>query len=121
MQQAKSLRSFIGAKDFEQSRAFYRTLGFEETPVGEKLSLFKVNEESMFHLQDYYVKEWVENSMLFLEVEDVEALAAAWKSKNLEGQFPGARLSEVKEEAWGKVFYLHDPAGILWHVAAFIG
>ncbi len=70
--QFKNIRSFIGAKDFEESRSFYRTLGFKESVLSEKMSLFKVNEHLGFYLQDYYVKDWVNNSMLFVEVADVE-------------------------------------------------
>jgi hypothetical protein len=37
----KSIRPFIGAKDFELSRRFYRELRFEETILGNTMSLFK--------------------------------------------------------------------------------
>ncbi|MBT8219434.1 MAG: glyoxalase, partial [Bacteroidia bacterium] len=66
----KSIRTFIGANNFEESRTFYRELGWEEVPLGDKMSLFKVTEQLGFYLQDYYVKKWVNNSMVFLEVEN---------------------------------------------------
>lgn len=56
----KSISTFLGTKDFDQSRSFYNLLGFEEITVGDKLSLFKQNDSIIFHLQDCYVKEWVE-------------------------------------------------------------
>ena len=37
----KSIRPFIGAKDFETSRAFYRDLSFEEFVLSTNLSVFK--------------------------------------------------------------------------------
>ena len=37
----KSIRPFIGAKDFEISRSFYRDLGFEETVLAPNFSVFK--------------------------------------------------------------------------------
>ena len=49
----KSIRPFIGAKNFEQSRSFYRDLGFEETVLDSKLSVFKI-ETLAFYLQDAY-------------------------------------------------------------------
>ena len=37
----KSIRSFIGAKDFDVSRAFYQELGFTEIPIDAKMSYFE--------------------------------------------------------------------------------
>ena len=68
---AISIRPFIGAKNFEQSRNFYRDLGFEESILGPTLSYFKTKGLG-FYLQDAYVQDWVDNSMIFLEVEDVD-------------------------------------------------
>ena len=70
-QQALSLRPFIGAKDFAVSRSFYRALGFTETVLSPNLSVFAWRGLS-FYLQDAYVKDWVDNTMLFLEVGDVD-------------------------------------------------
>lgn len=114
---AKSLRTFIGSKDFEQSRAFYRTLGFHETPLGPKLSLFEVHEQFSFHLQDFYIKDWLENSMLFLAVEDLDLRLSQVEALRLHENFPGAKVSKIKNEEWGRVFYIHDPSGVLWHIA----
>jgi len=49
----------IGAKNYAESSAFYRQLGFEEIVIDQKMSLFKVNDNLGFYLQDYYVKKWV--------------------------------------------------------------
>ena len=69
---SKSLRTFIGAKNYEESTKFYRELGFEESVIDVKMSFFKVNENQGFYIQDYYVEEWINNSMLFLEVDDLD-------------------------------------------------
>lgn len=42
--QSKTIRPFIGAKNYQESRAFYRALGYEEVVLDEKMCLFKVNE-----------------------------------------------------------------------------
>jgi hypothetical protein len=47
---AKSIRAFIGAKNFEVSSAFYREIGFEEVSLDAKMSYFKVNENLGFYL-----------------------------------------------------------------------
>jgi len=68
----KSIRTFIGAKDFQSSRAFYKRIGFKESVIGTKFSYFYLEGNIGFYLQDYYVKKWVQNSMIFLEVDDIE-------------------------------------------------
>jgi len=117
--QAKNIRTFIGAKNYEESRAFYRDLGFTETVIGDKMSVFKVNETLAFYLQDYYVKDWINNSMVFLEVDDVDKCYAELASKNLPNKYKTARLSPIKDWDWGRECFLHDPSGVLWHFGQF--
>ena len=114
----KDIRGFIGAKDFQESRRFYLAWGFEEVPLGN-MSLFKVVNNLGFYLQDAYVKDWVDNSMLFLEVEDIFAYEKELLSKDLISEFPKARISPVKDFSHGKQIFVHDPSGILWHICEF--
>lgn len=69
--QALSIRPFIGAADFEISSAFYRDLGFQEVKLSPEMSLFKSGDYG-FYLQNAFVKDWVDNTMVFLEVADVQ-------------------------------------------------
>ena len=115
----KTIRPFIGAKNFNESRSFYQELGFEESIISPKMSLFKVNEELAFYLQDYYVKKWVNNSMVFLEVEDVDQCWEELNSKGLHNKYKYVRLTEIKEFDWGRECFMHDPSGILWHFCQF--
>ncbi|MBU3012557.1 glyoxalase [Polaribacter vadi] len=115
----KSIRTFIGAKDFESSSNFYKDLGFSEIKLSTNLSVFKVDEKLSFYLQKAYVKDWVDNSMLFLEVEDLELYLAEIKNKNLTKKYPKVKLSEIVKNDWGQEFFLHDPSGILWHIGCF--
>ena len=114
----KSLRPFIGAKDFEVSRAFYRAMGFEEVVLGPDMSLFQ-SENAAFYLQKYYNKDWVDNTMLFLEVQDVHEHLKRIQELELPDQFPGTEVRPMREEPWGTVFYIIDPSGVLLHVATF--
>lgn len=116
---AKSIRSFIGAKDFNISRQFYSDLGFEEVVLFPNMSLYKVNDALGFYLQDAYVKDWVDNSMLFLEVNNVDEYYAALEQLDLHKKYEGVRLSPIQINDWGKECFLHDPAGILWHFGEF--
>lgn len=112
------LRPFIGAKNYAVSRAFYRDMGFEETVISNNLSLFQTDKLG-FYLQDYFSKEWVENTMLFLEVNDVMKVFEDIKALELNKKYSGVEIRSMKKEPWGNVFYIIDPAGILLHVAQF--
>ncbi|AII53702.1 glyoxalase [Hymenobacter sp. APR13] len=114
----RSLRPFIGAKEYNVSRHFYRTFGFTETVLSPAMSLFSLGGVS-FYLQDAYVPDWVDNTMLFLEVEDVEQYWQQLTTLDLPGQFAGVKVLPIREEAWGKECFVHDPAGVLWHIGEF--
>ncbi|MCR5862717.1 glyoxalase [Flavobacterium sp. J372] len=115
---SKSLRPFIGSKDFETSRSFYCDLGFEEFVIDPKMSVFKMGEQA-FYLQDYYAEDWVGNTMLFLEVENVDIAYREIEALNLPAKYEGVRLIPIKNLDWGREFFLYDPAGILWHIGEF--
>ena len=113
-----SIRPFIGAKDFVVSRNFYNALGFQESVLSHNMSYF--SKQAMgFYLQDAYVKEWIDNTMVFLEVENVDRYWDEVLALDLPAKYEGARLVPIKHEPWGKEFFLHDPSGILWHFGAF--
>jgi catechol 2,3-dioxygenase-like lactoylglutathione lyase family enzyme len=115
---AKSIRPFIGAKDFDLSRSFYRDLGFEETILSDDMSVFKTNGLA-FYLQDAYVKDWIDNTMIFLEVDDVSRYWDELSALDLPGRYDGVRLTGIRLEDWGNECFLHDPSGVLWHFGEF--
>ena len=115
-----SLRSFIGAKDYKVSRNFYTTWGFNEIVTSPKMSYFH-NEVFGFYLQDHYVKEWVDNSMLFIEVNSLSDYWEILKAKNLDQKFTGVKLVEPISFDWGSEGFVYDPSGILWHIGEFSG
>lgn len=119
-QKTKSIRPFIGAKDYEVSRSFYRNLGFQEIVLSADMCVFKTNEIA-FYLQKAYVKDWIDNSMIFLEVENVDSYWKELSSLNLSAKYQGVRLTGIREYDWGKECFLHDPSGILWHIGEFKG
>lgn len=115
---AKSIRPFIGANNYEVSRQFYCDLGFEEVVLFPNMSLFQ-NETIGFYLQDAYVKDWIDNTMVFMEVENVNKFYKDLLTLNLTEKYPTVRIVPVKNHPWGKECYVHDPSGILWHIGAF--
>jgi len=114
----KSIRPFIGAKDFDISRNFYLALGFDEVKLDDKMSLFE-NGEIGFYLQNAFVQDWVDNTMIFVEVEDVQMFYDELVGRDFVTKFAGARLTPPKKFDWGTECYVHDPSGILWHFGEF--
>lgn len=114
----KSIRPFIGAQDFNVSRSFYTDLGFEEIVLENKLSLFK-KQDIAFYLQDAYVKDWVDNTMIFVEVENVEEYWQELLELNLPEKYENIKLTSIRTMDWGKECFVHDPSGILWHFGEF--
>jgi len=115
---AKSIRPFIGSENFETSRNFYSDLGFQEVVLAHNMSLFQ-NDTIGFYLQDAFVKDWIDNTMVFMEVEDVEQFWNNLVALNLTAKYPSAKLVPMKSYDWGKECFLIDPSGILWHFGTF--
>jgi predicted lactoylglutathione lyase len=111
------VRVFMPAKDFATSKAFYAALGWKLTEVDERLAVLELADRRLY-LQDYYAKEWAENFMIHITVED----ARAWHehvSTVLEGgRFADARAQAPRQEPYGAlVTYVWDPSGVLLHFA----
>lgn len=117
-QQPLSLRPFIGAKDFEISRRFYNDLGFKETVISHDMSVFEMGKLA-FYLQAYYIKDWINNTMLFLEVANVDQYYDELVVLNLPSKYKDVRLLPIRDDYWGRECFLHDPSGILWHIGEF--
>lgn len=113
-----SIRTFIGSKDFSISQAFYKELGFEEIIISEKMSLL-VKDELSFYLQDYFVEDWLNNSMVLAEVNSAEDYWTFLISLELEKKYPGCKLIPIQQNNWGEECQLIDPSGVLWHFAKF--
>jgi len=118
LEKFKSIRPFLGAKNFDISRNFYWDLGFKEKVLFLNMSLFEMGNLS-FYLQDAYVKDWIDNTMIFLEVEDVATYYEKIKGLNLTSKYKEVKLVPIKDHPWGRECYLHDPSGILWHIGTF--
>ena len=115
---AISIRPFIGAENFKVSRSFYRDLGFEETVLFPNMSVFKTGALA-FYLQDAYVKDWIDNTMVFVEVEDVDKHWNNLQALNLTAKYESTKLTPIRTYDWGRECFLHDPSGILWHFGQF--
>lgn len=115
---AISIRPFIGAKDFLRSVDFYGELGFTQTVLSTKLSLLS-RDQLGFYLQDAFLEEWINNTMVFLEIVQLETFYLQVLSLNLKARYPEVKISSIQHQSWGKEFFLHDPSGILLHFGTF--
>lgn len=114
----KSIRPFIGTRNFEESSRFYADLGFVEVTLAKGFSVFKSGKNA-FYLQDMYVRDWVDNTMIFMEIEDVPRFWNELITLNLTEKYPDARLIPIREMEWGRECFVQDPSGILWHFGEF--
>ena len=116
--QIKSIRPFIGAKNYELSRSFYCDLGFKENILSTEMSYFDMNGFG-FYLQNAYVKDWVDNTMVFMEVTNVEQFWTQLVKLDLTTKYENVKLVPIRDMDWGNECFLHDPSGILWHFGEF--
>lgn len=111
------IRPFIPAKDFALSKRFYAALGWETRDVGPGLALVRLGEEQHFYIQDYYLKDVAENSMLHVTIDDAQAWHAHVASVLGEDGFADARVQPPSKQAYGaNVVFVHDPTGVLLHL-----
>jgi hypothetical protein len=109
-------RPFLPSRDFELSKRFYEALGFTKLLDGE-VAIFSTGASS-FILQRFYQKEWAENFMMQLMVDDLDAWWSHIEGLDLPARFGVKPPRPPALQPWGlRVAYLVDPSGVLWHVA----
>jgi len=109
------IRPFVPARDFARSIEFYKALGFGLEYEDASVAIFDF-EGAGFLLQNYYVREFAENCMIQLFVNDLDAW---WtRTEGLAEKFDVRAPVAPEMKDWGiRVGFLFDPTGVLWHVA----
>src|SRR5829696_6938648 len=87
----RDLKVYMPAKDFEQSKRFYTALGFKMSEGWGGTADFELN-GCQFRLQDYYVKDWANNFMVVIGVDDAEAWHKHVKKVADSGEFDNIRI-----------------------------
>ena len=109
-------RAFLPSRDFEVSKGFYEAVGFEKVLDGE-VAIFNAGSGG-FILQRFYQKEWAENFMMQLMVDDLDAWWRHIQDLDLPRTFGVQAPKPPAMQSWGlRVGYVFDPSGVLWHVA----
>lgn len=113
---AESARLFLPSKDFVVSKNFYERVGFKKL-LDSDMAIFEMGAGS-FILQNYYQKDWAENCMMQLMVDDLDAWWLHLEALDLPATFGIASPQSPVKQPWGlRVAYLTDPSGVLWHLA----
>lgn len=110
------VRAFLPTLDLDLSRRFYEALGFQNVLVGE-VAIFNAGSGG-FVLQRHYQKDWAENTMLQLMVDDLDGWWARIVALDLPSRFGVRPPLAPAMQTWGlRVAFVFDPAGVLWHFA----
>jgi len=104
------------AKDFDLSKKFYETIGFEKLLDGE-VAIFRAGSSS-FILQRFYQKDLAENFVMQLMVDDLDAWWTHIEGLDLPAKFNVPPPRPPAMQPWGlRIAYIVDPSGVLWHIA----
>ncbi|MGH2582338.1 MAG: VOC family protein [Anaerolineales bacterium] len=108
----KDLKVYVPAKDFELSKRFYTELGFTLTEGFGGTFDCELN-GNRFRLQNYYVKDWANNFMMLIGVDDIDAWYQHTKKMAESGEFKGMRVSPPETESGARLLHVIDPSGVL--------
>ena len=111
------LKAFLPAKDLAVSKQFYLELGFHVIwDSGDACELEIDNRR--FILTSVYVKDYAENCMMSLNVEDTDSWWEHITRLELQAKYKLGMAKPPALQPWGlRVLYLSDPSGVLWHIA----
>ena len=109
-----SLQPFIpSGNNFEKSKELFLELGFSiRWDAGGYIGFER--DATRFILQEYDNREFAENLMISVGVEDVEAYREFLQEKKLAEKF-SIRIGVVTEQPYGKEMNVIDLAGVCWH------
>jgi hypothetical protein len=108
----RDFKVYMPARDFELSKRFYSALGFKMSEGWGGTADFELN-GSRFRLQNYYVKDWAENFMVVIGVDDVPDWHRHVQSVAASGQFGNVRVAEPEAVDDSLVLHVWDPSGVL--------
>ncbi|MEO8071713.1 MAG: hypothetical protein ABI686_00550 [Acidobacteriota bacterium] len=111
-----SIEAFVpSGSDFQKSRQLFLELGFKIVWEADDFVGFE-NGGCKFILQNFDNKEFAENFMMSVKVDDLDEFWCEVSALDLPGKF-GVKLNEPKNFPWGREVNLIDIAGVCWHFA----
>jgi hypothetical protein len=109
-----SLEPFVpSGSDFEGSKQFFQELGFTiNWDAGDYIGF--ESDGCKFILQKYDNKEFAQNLMISVKVNDVATFRKTVIEKQLPEKF-GIKIGQPTDQPYGKEVNLIDIAGVCWH------
>lgn len=112
---AVEIKAFVPAVDYAVSLEFYQALGFVCAWRGEAMAYFH-HDGCSFMLQDFHVKEYTENFMMHMLVENADDWHKELNERDIAKRFKVA-IGLPEDRPWGiRDFTLIDPSGVLWRI-----
>jgi uncharacterized glyoxalase superfamily protein PhnB len=109
------IKAYVPARDFERSKQFYQDLGFTMPWSSDALAYFR-HGDSLFLLQNFYVKEHADNFMMHMLVKDADAWWQHIQTRGIAAKY-GIRVDPPEDRDWGiRDLILVDPTGVLWRI-----
>ena len=111
-----NIKPFIPSGDnFEASKALFIAFGFKI--IWESGGYMEFQKDSVsFILQDYENKEFAQNLMMQIEVDDLDGFWNDLEKKELTKKFK-IKLREPTTFPYGREVHFIDIAGVCWHFA----
>lgn len=103
---------YVPARDFEESKRFYIELGFSMTEGWGGTADFELG-AARFRLQNYYVKDWADNMMFTVGVDDAQAWYARAQEMVTSGRYKSVRVKPPEDVDGSIVTHVCDPSGVL--------
>ena len=111
-----SIESFVpSGKDFQKSRQLFVELGFTIAWEAADYIGFE-NNGCRFILQNFDNKEFAENFMMSVKVDDLDMFWEKISELNLPEKY-GVKLKEPTVFPWAREVNMIDIAGVCWHFA----
>ncbi len=109
-----SLEPFVpSGENFERSKQLFLELGFKiNWDAGEYIGLER--DGCKFILQKYNNKEFAENFMISVRIDNAEEFWKEVNEKRLAEKF-SVRVTPPTQQPYGKEVNLIDIAGVCWH------
>ncbi|TCK02976.1 hypothetical protein CLV83_4029 [Marinobacterium mangrovicola] len=108
---ATSIKGMIQVNNLDESLCFYSEIGFDIEQISEDY-FYLMNNGASFLIQHFYYLSVAKNQFLNICVSDIRLAHQLCSGSSYK-----MKISSIKQEVWGKVFYLWGPSRELLHVS----